>query len=76
MSENASVATYFISNMDCVNEEKLIRDRLSGVEGIKRLDFDLAQRRLMVTHALASDEPLVAHLKAIGMRPVRVGPAG
>ena len=74
-SGSSSVATYFISNMDCVNEEKLIRERLSGVEGIQRLDFDLGQRRLKVTHALPSDEPLVAHLKAVGMRPVRVGPA-
>ena len=64
--------TYFISNMDCVNEEKLIRDHLGKVAGIANLAFDLKQQRLQVSHALESDESIVASLKAIGMRPVRV----
>ena len=70
------VATYFISNMDCVNEEKLIREGLAGAAGIEQLDFDLAKRRLKVTHTLESDESLLATLKTLGMRPTRVGPAG
>lgn len=70
------VATYFISNMDCVNEEKLIREGMAGVAGVEQLEFDLAKRRLQVTHTLPSDESLVANLKALGMRPARVGPAG
>ena len=70
------VATFFISNMDCVNEEKLIREGLARVSGVEKLEFDLAKRRLQVTHTLANDESLVASLKALGMRPARVGPAG
>lgn len=70
------VSTYFISNMDCVNEEKLIREGLARVAGVEQLTFDLGQRRLQITHTLQSDEPLVASLKALGMRPARVGPAG
>ena len=70
------VATYFISNMDCVNEEKLIREGLAGVAGIEQLNFDLGKRRLQITHTLGSDETLVTNLKALGMRPARVGPAG
>ena len=83
MTDNASkasgerkVATYFISNMDCVNEEKIIRDGLAAVAGIARLDFDLAKRRLKITHTLENDESLIASLKELGMRPARVGPAG
>ena len=70
------VATYFISNMDCVNEEELIREGLAGTAGIEQLEFDLAKRRLKVTHTLENDESLVASLKALGMRPARVGLAG
>lgn len=70
------VSTYFISNMDCANEEKLIREGLPRVPGVQQLNFDLGQRRLQVTHTLQSDESLVASLKALGMRPARVGPAG
>lgn len=70
------VATYFISNMDCVNEEKLIREGLAGSVAIEQLDFDLAKRRLKITHTLESDESLVASLKALGMRPTRVAPQG
>ena len=70
------VATYFISNMDCVNEEKIIREGLATLPGIDQLDFDLAKRRLKITHTLENDELLVASLKELGMRPARVGPAG
>lgn len=70
------ITTYFISNMDCVNEEKLIREGLARITGIEQLEFDLAKRHLQITHTLASDESLVASLKALGMRPARVGPAG
>lgn len=75
-SGERKVSIYFISNMDCVNEEKLIREGLARVAGVEQLNFDLAQRRLQVTHTLQSDESLVASLKALGMRPARVGPAG
>ena len=74
-SKEPKVATYFISNMDCVNEEKLIRERLEGIAGVQGLAFDLAQRRLEVTHVLDGDDEVLAHLRAVGMRPVRVGPS-
>lgn len=64
-SNARKVATYFISNTDCVNEEKLIRDGLGGVTGIEQLDFDLRRRRLQVTHTLENDESLVAAFNAL-----------
>ena len=82
MTDNASVnhgvpkvSTFFISNMDCVNEEKTIREGLARIAGIEQLDFDLGKRRLKITHTLQTDESLVASLKFIGMRATRVGPS-
>ncbi|MDR1040389.1 MAG: heavy metal translocating P-type ATPase [Deltaproteobacteria bacterium] len=62
-------ARYFIPAMDCPHEEKLIRDRLAGMEGVKALGFDLAANTLTVRHALKSLDGLVAALMSIGMTP-------
>ena len=40
-----------ISKMDCPTEESLIRSKLSGIEGIYQLDFNLVQRTLLVRHS-------------------------
>lgn len=39
-----------ITKMDCPSEENLIRMKLSDNEGIKQLDFDLADRILTIFH--------------------------
>ena len=39
-----------IKKMDCAAEEQLIRLKLTDVRGIKKLDFDLTQRTLLVIH--------------------------
>ena len=65
-------ATFFISNMDCAGEERLIRENLEGLAGVQGLSFDLSQHRLRVTHQLDSDDAVLAALKSIGMRAVRV----
>ncbi|MGH8608677.1 MAG: cation transporter [Gammaproteobacteria bacterium] len=39
-----------ILKMNCVSEERLVRMALEQAEGIVRLDFDLADRRLSVLH--------------------------
>lgn len=36
--------------MDCPSEEQMIRMKLEGIPSIQRLDFDLANRRLVVFH--------------------------
>ena len=40
-----------ISQMDCPSEENLIRLKLDSVDGIKRLDFDIPNRKLSVFHS-------------------------
>lgn len=39
-----------IPAMDCPSEEQMIRMKLEGIEGIRRLEFDLQGRRLDVDH--------------------------
>ncbi len=58
---------YRIDNMDCPNEEKLIRSRLEALAGVHELAFDLPQRTLTVTHATAVLEEVERVLSAVGM---------
>lgn len=39
-----------ISKMDCPSEENLIRMKLDGISGIRNLDFDIPNRKLIVFH--------------------------
>jgi Co/Zn/Cd efflux system component len=41
---------YHIPGMDCPSEERIIRMKLDGVEGLEELDFDLEGRNLNVFH--------------------------
>jgi len=41
---------FHITQMDCAAEENLVRMKLDDVKAIRRLDFDLAARRLTVYH--------------------------
>lgn len=49
-----------VPKMDCPSEERLIRMALDKVDGIKRLDFDLAARKLIVLHTSLSENVLAA----------------
>ena len=46
-----SKTTFLIKGMDCPSEEQMIRIKLEGIPFIKQLDFDIANRKLMVFHA-------------------------
>lgn len=43
-------SNFKISKMDCPSEENMIRMKLDGVSGIKKLEFDLENRNLAVFH--------------------------
>ena len=62
-------AVFFIQNMDCPTEERLIRERLVNMQGVGALEFNLIQRELTVRHQLPSIAPLVATLTALDMLP-------
>lgn len=59
---------YRIANMDCPTEETLIRQKLTSVEGITQLKFNLLERKLTVEHRLADDKPIQQALQEIGMQ--------
>lgn len=67
-------AQYRIQNMDCPTEERLIRNKLEGMPGIVRLDFNLMSRILSVHHKLESQDSVLRALKSIGMQaePLRI----
>ncbi len=66
---DAEEAVFFIQKMDCPTEEKLIRERLSNMDGIAAMQFNLIQRELTVQHRLPSVEPIVKTLAALDMLP-------
>jgi len=65
---------FHIAKMDCPTEEQLIRNRLSAINGVERLDFNLLDRKLTVTHQLDDDRSLLSALEALGMKPRLEGP--
>jgi len=65
---------FHIAKMDCPTEEQLIRNRLSAIDGVDRLDFNLLDRKLTVTHQLDDEHSLLSALEALGMKPRLEGP--
>jgi Cd2+/Zn2+-exporting ATPase len=57
-----------VSNMDCRNEEALVRRTLEGHPGVEQLVFDLPQRTLSVSHRGVSPDTLAQVLNAVGMQ--------
>ncbi|WP_409267363.1 heavy metal translocating P-type ATPase [Massilia sp. BHUDP2] len=66
----ASVLELQIAQMDCPTEEGLLRQSLSRVPGVGKLDFNLVQRKLRVEHDLADPSPILAAVRVVGMDPV------
>ncbi|MDE2421143.1 MAG: heavy metal translocating P-type ATPase [Gammaproteobacteria bacterium] len=66
---DAHSVRYRIDNMDCPTEERLIRNKLEAMSGIKKLDFNLLDRELTVYHQLDDDLVIAKALKAIDMAP-------
>lgn len=52
--------------MDCASEEQLIRMKLSGLEQIKHLFFDLGQRRLVIYHE-GKHEPITTAIESLSL---------
>ena len=68
----AQTAKYRIANMDCPVEERLIRNKLSGMDGVVGLDFNLMNRVLDVHHTLPSLASVETALHGIGMQAIPV----
>lgn len=66
--DGAQTARYRIANMDCPVEERLIRNKLSNMDGVVGLDFNLMSRVLDVHHTLPSLADVETALHGIGMQ--------
>tara|TARA_R110000737_G_scaffold318028_1_gene328787 strand:+ start:73 stop:879 length:807 start_codon:yes stop_codon:yes gene_type:complete len=56
MKTKMNKTVFEISKMDCPSEENLIRMKLDGISGIKNLDFDITNRKLIVFHDGQTDQ--------------------
>ena len=68
LATGSAQAVYRIENMDCSNEEKLIRSHLGAVGGVQGLDFDLRERTLSVKHLAQTRAQIEQVLSSIGMQ--------
>jgi Cd2+/Zn2+-exporting ATPase len=59
-----------IEQMDCPTEERLIRDKLSGMPGIGAIEFNLLQRVLTLSHEPQALAPALAAIRELGFSPV------
>jgi len=60
------VSVYAVPKMDCPSEERMIRLALNGLDGVRKLTFDLSDRRLDVMHDSAV-EPITKKLATLGL---------
>ncbi len=59
-----------IEDMDCPTEERLIREKLKGIEAIEVLEFNLIKRVLKIKHRYTQIEPLQQMISELGMQAV------
>lgn len=62
-----NTSIFIVDGMDCAEEEGLIRKKLSGMDGIGGLRFNLIARKLYVTHSL-NDAQILDTLTELGFR--------
>jgi copper chaperone CopZ len=61
--------TYYIPQMDCPEEIKMIQGRLKSVSGIQQLEFNLIQQEITITHALSDLSEVESAIISLGMKP-------
>jgi cation transport ATPase len=65
--------TFHVPKMDCAAEEQVVRMRLEGMGGVRRLAFDLSARRLTVIH-VGGAEAVTDALSGLGLGARQEGP--
>lgn len=63
------VSRIHIEQMDCPTEERLIRQRLTGMAGVGTLHFNLLQRVLSVSHLPERREAVLTAISELGFSP-------
>lgn len=73
--ESVTRSQFHVPKMDCVNEERQVRERLGGIAGVECLEFELPKRKLTVSHRMADTSLIVQALTELGMPPADDTPA-
>ena len=73
--QSVTRSQFHVPKMDCVNEERQVRERLGTIDGVESLEFELPKRRLTVLHRLADTGSIVQALIELGMPPSSDTPA-
>jgi Zn2+/Cd2+-exporting ATPase len=69
VTQTTTTSTIRVEELDCATEENELRSALGPVAGVQSLEFDLVARHVRIRHNLTTNEPLLAAIKAAGMRP-------
>jgi Zn2+/Cd2+-exporting ATPase len=69
VTQTMTTSTFRVEELDCATEENELRAALGPVDGVQSLEFDLVARHVRIRHNLNTNEPLLAAIKAAGMRP-------
>ncbi|MGX1172416.1 heavy metal translocating P-type ATPase [Pseudomonas sp. R151218B TE3479] len=67
-TDGGRLSSFRIEAMDCPTEQTLIQNKLGKLEGVQRLEFNLINRVLGVTHDLPSDAPIIQAIESLGMQ--------
>jgi Zn2+/Cd2+-exporting ATPase len=76
VTQTITTSTFRVEELDCATEENELREALGPVAGVQSLEFDLVARHVRIRHNLNTNEPLLAAIKAAGMRPKLVIASG
>ncbi|MBL8786411.1 MAG: cadmium-translocating P-type ATPase [Deltaproteobacteria bacterium] len=68
-----STSRFHVPAMDCATEKDIIANRLERLPEVTRLDFDILDRIVTVTHAEGAESLIEAALGDIGMAPKLLG---
>ena len=67
--EGDAKTAWYIAQMDCPTEEKLIRDKLKALPAVKALEFNLMTRVLTVIHTRGQEGDVLNALRALDFKP-------
>jgi Cd2+/Zn2+-exporting ATPase len=67
-TDGARLSSFRIEAMDCPTEQTLIQNKLGKLDGVQRLEFNLINRVLGVTHDLPNDAQIIKAIESLGMQ--------
>ena len=62
-------SVFYLAQMCCSSEERLVRKNLSALPGVRDMTFNLMEKRLTISHSYDSEAPLLESLQRLGMEP-------